>query len=309
MDNKHNPLVSIEHFRMDFGKTTVIQDLSFQVEAGEIFGFLGSNGSGKTTTIRALLGLYEPTAGTLLINGEPFDPRTSGKKLGYLPEERGLYKKEPVIDVMCYFGQLKGMTKSAAKKWSMEYLTRVELIDKAKTRLDKLSGGQQQKVQLGVTIMNDPELLILDEPTKGFDPVNRHLLMDIIDEQNKKGAGVIMITHQMEEVERLCNRAILLKNGKAKAYGTIDNIKDNFGGKRIILRYSGTIPTRPRLFDIKKQEATYAELIPKDDVSPQRILRELVNTDGLEIITYDIQRPSLDEIFVSIYGAEEVRHA
>jgi ABC-2 type transport system ATP-binding protein len=294
---------------MDFGKTTVIKDLSFSVESGEIFGFLGSNGSGKTTTIRALLGLYEPTAGTLLINGNPFNPRTTGKKLGYLPEERGLYKKEPVIDIMCYFGQLKGMDRTTAKKWSLNYLERVELADKAKTRLNKLSGGQQQKIQLGVTIMNNPELLILDEPTKGFDPVNRNLLMDIIDEQNKQGAGVIMITHQMEEVERLCNRAILLKDGTAKAYGTIDDIKDNFGGKRIILRYSGTIPTRPRLFDIKKHELTYAELIPKNDVSPQRILRELVNTEELEITTYDVQKPSLDEIFISIYGSEEVTYA
>lgn len=306
---KHTPLVSIEHFRMDFDKTTVIKDLSFSVEAGEIFGFLGSNGSGKTTTIRALLGLYEPTAGTLLINGEPFDPQTAGRKLGYLPEERGLYKKEPVIDVMCYFGQLKGMTKSDAKKWSLDYLKRVELLDKAKLRLDKLSGGQQQKIQLGVTIMNDPELLILDEPTKGFDPVNRHLLMDIIDEQNKRGAGIIMITHQMEEVERLCKRAILLKDGKAEAYGTIDSIKDKFGGKRIILRYSGTLPLRPRLYDIKQQEPSYAELIPKDNVTSQRILRELTSIDGLDITTYDIQKPSLDEIFVSIYGTEEVTHA
>lgn len=304
-----NSLVSIDHFRMDFGKTTVIKDLSFNVEAGEIFGFLGSNGSGKTTTIRALLGLYEPTAGTLLINGKPFNPQTNGKKLGYLPEERGLYKKESVIDIMCYFGQLKGMTKSDAKKWSLKYLERVELLDKAKTRLDKMSGGQQQKVQLGVTVMNDPELLILDEPTKGFDPVNRNLLMEIIDEQNKRGAGVIMITHQMEEVERLCNRAILLKDGKAEAYGTIDEIKDNFGGKRIILRYNGTIPARPSLFDIKKQELSYAELIPKEGVTPQRILRELVSATELEIITFDIQRPSLDEIFVSIYGTEEVSRA
>lgn len=309
MVNKHTPLVDISHFKMDFGKTTVIKDLSFSVEAGEIFGFLGSNGSGKTTTIRALLGLYEPTAGSLLINGKPFDPLTTGRKLGYLPEERGLYKKEPVIDIMCYFGQLKGMSKSEAKKWSLDYLQRVELADKSKIRIDKLSGGQQQKIQLGVTIMNNPELLILDEPTKGFDPVNRHLLMSIIAEQNKKGAGVIMITHQMEEVEKLCSRAILLKDGKAEAYGSIDNIKDNFGGKRIILRYNGILPIRTRLYSIKNQASSYAELIPNDNVDPQRILRELVATDGLNIITYDIQRPSLDEIFVSIYGAEEAYHA
>lgn len=307
------PLVTIDNFRMDFGRKTVIEDLSFDVHRGEVFGFLGSNGSGKTTTIRALLGLYEPTAGTLLIDGSVFSPKTSAHKLGYLPEERGLYKKEPVIDVMSYFGQLKGLKARDARKWSLDYLERVKLADKAKTRIDKLSGGQQQKVQLGVTIMNDPELLILDEPTKGFDPVNRHLLMDIIDEQNKKGASVMMVTHQMEEVERLCERAVLLKDGKARAYGTIDQIKDDFGGQRIILRFSGHVPTRPRLYSIAKQETSYAELTPIEGVDPQRILRELVAGKDLSIHTFDLQRPSLDEIFVTIYGdegeGEEVTHA
>lgn len=295
-------LVTIDHFRMDFGSKTVIEDLSFTVNRGEIFGFLGSNGSGKTTTIRALLGLYEPTGGTLLIDGEVFEPKTSAHKLGYLPEERGLYKKESVIDVMTYFGELKGLKRSDARKWSLDYLERVSLADKAKTKLDKLSGGQQQKVQLGVTIMNDPMLLILDEPTKGFDPVNRRLLMDIIAEQNKKGASVMMVTHQMEEVERLCQRAIMLKGGKARAYGTIDSIKEEFGGQRIILRFSGQLPSRPRLYSAAKQETSYAELTPHDGVSPQRILRELAGIKDLTIHTFDVQRPSLDEIFVSIYG-------
>lgn len=131
---------------------------------------------------------------------------------------------------MTYFGQLKGMSHQDARDWSMKYLERVELTDKAGTRLDKLSGGQQQKIQLGITIMNDPELLILDEPTKGFDPVNRRLLMNIIEEHQRAGATVIFVTHQMEEVERLCDRIILLKDGKAAAYGTVKDVKKKFGG-------------------------------------------------------------------------------
>lgn len=226
------PIISIAHFKMRFGKTEVIKDLSFEVKRGETFGFLGSNGSGKTTTIRALLGIYQPTAGELLINGKPYSV-SSGIKLGYLPEERGLYKKESVIDIMTYFGQLKGMSRLDARQKSLDFLKCVDLLDKAKTRLDKLSGGQQQKVQLGITVIDNPELLILDEPTKGFDPVNRRLLMEIIEEHQAKGATVIMITHQMEEVERLCDRILLLKDGAARAYGTVANVRKQFGGKSL----------------------------------------------------------------------------
>lgn len=221
-------IIDIRHFQMKFGDVAVIKDLSFTVKRGETFGFLGSNGSGKTTTIRALLGMYIPTAGELLINGKPFDV-TNNNKLGYLPEERGLYKKEAVIDTMVYFGQLKGLPRTEARKRSLEYLARVGLADKAKTRLDKLSGGQQQKVQLGITIIDNPDLLILDEPTKGFDPINRKLLMDIIKDHQKRGATVMMVTHQMEEVEQLCDRIILLKDGTARAYGTVAAVRKQFG--------------------------------------------------------------------------------
>ena len=222
-------IVEIRHFKMKFGNKTVIKDLSFDVFQGEVFGFLGSNGSGKTTTLRALLGLYEPTAGELLIDGKPYVV-DSQINLGYLPEERGLYKKEKVLDVMIYFGQLKGLSRDEAKEFSLNFLKRVNLTDKAGMRLDKLSGGQQQKIQLGVTIMGDPELLIMDEPTKGFDPVNRRLLMNIIEERRKAGATIIYVTHQMEEVEQLCDRLILLKDGQAAAYGTLAEVKKQFGG-------------------------------------------------------------------------------
>lgn len=226
---KDRPVIEIKDFKMSFGEKEVVSGLSFEVFQGEVFGFLGSNGSGKTTTLRALLGLYEPAGGQLLVKGEPYRVG-GGVKLGYLPEERGLYKKEKVIDVMVYFGRLKGMSGREAKEFSLGFLERVELVDKANVRLDKLSGGQQQKVQLGVTVMNEPELLILDEPTKGFDPVNRRLLMNIVEERKKAGATIVYVTHQMEEVERLCDRAILLKDGKARAYGTIKQIKQEFGG-------------------------------------------------------------------------------
>ncbi|MGY2743508.1 ABC transporter ATP-binding protein [Pseudarthrobacter sp. O4] len=291
--------VHISGFRMDFGDTTVIRDLSFDVHAGETFGFLGSNGSGKTTTIRALLGIYEPTAGILHINGREFKPE-HGDRLGYLPEERGLYKKEKVIDIMTYFGRLKGMEKRAARGWSLEYLERVALADKAGSLLDKLSSGQQQKVQLGVTIMNRPELLILDEPTKGFDPVNRRLLIDVIAEQKQSGATVVMVTHQMEEVERLCDRVILLKNGTAEAYGTIDEVQNKYGGRIIRIKYGGTIPRSPH-YDVMLEETNYAELSITDATDEAAILKDLIEV-GVTVRSFTTTKVSLEDIFIRVYG-------
>jgi ABC-2 type transport system ATP-binding protein len=293
------PLVHIKDFRMDFGDTTVIKDLSFDVRAGETFGFLGSNGSGKTTTLRALLGIYQPTAGTLHIGGKPFAPQ-DGARLGYLPEERGLYKKESVLDVMVYFGRLKGLDKHHARTWSQKYLERVGLADKAAMRLDKLSGGQQQKIQLGVTIMNDPELLILDEPTKGFDPVNRRLLMDIIEEQKTAGATVIMVTHQMEEVERLCDRVILLKDGTSRAYGTVAEVQEQFGGTRYRLTYDGTLPPS-NLYDIISYTGSDAELAPRPGGNETAVLRELLD-HGVAVKAFTTARTSLEEVFIKVYG-------
>ena len=216
---------------MAFDNKVVIRDLSFEVKKGEVFGLLGANGSGKTTTIRALLGFYRPTAGEVLVDGKVFNPEDSSITIGYLPEERGLYRKETVIDTMVYFGELKGIKNPL--EWSKKYLKRVGLEDKINEKVEKLSGGQQQKIQLGITIMGEPKLLILDEPTKGFDPMNRRLLMEIIEEYHKKGAAIIMITHYMDEVEKLCDRALLLKDGVARAYGSISEIRKEFKGKTL----------------------------------------------------------------------------
>lgn len=291
---------------MKFGEKTVIDGLSFDVPRGETFGFLGSNGSGKTTTIRALLGIYRPTAGILTIDGKVFSDSLS-TRLGYLPEERGLYKKESVVDVMTYFGRLKGLSKADAQSFSRDYLDRVDLADKAATRVDKLSGGQQQKIQLGVTIMNNPELLILDEPTKGFDPVNRRLLMDIIDERKVAGATVMMVTHQMEEVERLCDRIILLKDGQSAAYGTIDEVQNQFGGRTIRLKYSGVIPDS-QLYQVSLRERNYAELSVNDDVDEAQVLRELVEA-GVLVRGFIAAKRSLDDIFLQVYGEKPLEPA
>ena len=298
------PVVHVDGFTMVFAKRTVIEGLSFDVLRGETFGFLGSNGSGKTTTIRALLGIYRATAGTLHIKGLPFSP-DNGVRLGYLPEERGLYKKEPVLDVMVYFARLKGLAHDSARRWSLDFLERVDLAHHAATRLDRLSSGQQQKVQLGVTIMNQPELLILDEPTKGFDPVNRRLLMDIIDDEKRRGTTVMMVTHQMDEVERLCDRIIFLKDGCAEAYGTVTEVQDRYGAMTIRVRYAGDIPDSPR-YRVTLRERNYAELTPTGHTAPSDVLASLIGA-GVAVSEFTTNRRSLDEIFVMVYGDEVAR--
>jgi len=302
MSDRPTPVIEVRDFRMAFGAQVVIDDLSFEVRPGETFGLLGSNGSGKTTTIRALLGIYEPTAGSLLVEGRRFDP-AQGSRLGYLPEERGLYRKESVLDVMVYFGRLKGLTREQADAWSRGFLERVGLEHHAGVRLDKLSGGQQQKVQLGVTIMNSPSILILDEPTKGFDPVNRRLLMDLVDEQRAQGSTVVMVTHQMDEVERLCDRILLLKDGCAEAYGTVAEVQDAFGGRRVRISFSGTLPPSAN-YRVAVSERNYAELELPDGVESNAVIRELLDA-GVQLRDFSTARVSLEEIFLKVYGDEE----
>ena len=226
------PIVSVKNFSLKIGNKQIVQQLDFEVFPGEVFAFLGSNGSGKTSTIRSLLGIYQASSGELLVNGKKLTPENSAI-VGYLPEERGLYTRAKVLDVMMYFGELKGMDREDARKEALAFLDTVYLSDKANVKIKKLSGDQQQKVQLGVAIMGNPKLLILDEPTKGLDPVNRNLLLDIVDHLQQKGVAVIYITHLMEEVERLADRLLILKDGKARAYGSVDTVKKQFKSKSI----------------------------------------------------------------------------
>jgi ABC-2 type transport system ATP-binding protein len=225
-------IVSVKDFSLTLGDKEIIHNLNFDVKPGEIFAFLGSNGSGKTSTIRSLLGLYEATKGELLINGRRYTAHDAAT-VGYLPEERGLYTRVSAIDNLIYFGEMKGMDRTEARRVGMEFLKEVGLEEKAMLKLKKLSGGQQQKVQLGVAVMGNPSLLILDEPTKGLDPVNRKLLLDIVEHHKQQGAAIIYITHLMEEVERLADRLFIIKDGNAKAYGTVAQVKKEFKAKSI----------------------------------------------------------------------------
>ena len=293
-------VVSVESFAMSFGHKEIVRNLSFTVNQGEVFGLLGANGAGKTTTIRTLLGLYEPTSGSLHINGKRYSTSMSSS-IGYLPEERGLYRSEAVLNTMIYFAVLHGLSTIEAQKRAKAYLKRVGLADKANERLVKLSGGQQQKIQLGVTILHEPSLMILDEPTEALDPVNRALLMDIIDEQRSKGATVMLVTHRMDEVEQLCDRILMLKDGSAALYGTIDEVKNSFGTQVIALKYSGKLPDNDQLYKVTKRLPHYAEIVWQKDITTDEVLHYLASNKDLHITSFEVRQPSLNEIFLELY--------
>jgi ABC-2 type transport system ATP-binding protein len=307
MNATKSPVVDVQSFSMKFGSKQVIKDLSFTVNKGEVFGFLGANGAGKTTTIRALLGLYEPTSGSLSINGSRYNPNMSAT-VGYLPEERGLYRNEPVINTMVYFAVLHGLSENEARKRALSYLKRVGLLDKANERLVKLSGGQQQKIQLGVTILHEPSLMILDEPTEALDPVNRSLLMDIISERQTQGATVMLVTHRMDEVEQLCDRILLLKDGSAALYGKIDDVKEQFGSQVIALNYNGKLPVNDKLYKITKKLPHSAQLAWTKNATTDEVLHFLADQPDLHLTTYEVRRPSLNDIFLELYKNQEDDH-
>lgn len=291
-------VISVQNFSKSFGRKKIINDLSFDVLPKDVFAFLGANGSGKTTTIRTLLGIYTEDKGSLLINNVRYTSNQSST-LGYLPEERGLYLSSRVLETMIYFGRLKGMTLTAAKKKAIDYLERVELLDKKDAQIKKLSSGQQQKIQLGITIINSPDLLILDEPTKGLDPVNRELLLEILKELNKKGSTIMFSTHQMEEAEKIATKILMIKNGEAKLYGEINAVKKAFGNNVIRMEYSGEFTEKQSLFDAKV-EKNYAEICPKENVDTNEILSFLLSTKKLKIEKFEIGTPSLNQIFIQV---------
>lgn len=296
-------IIEIKNFSKSFGDTLVIDDLSFDVHAGEIFAFLGANGSGKTTTIRTLLGIFQADSGELLINGQEYGPEQA-ELLGYLPEERGLYLQANVLETMTYFGQIKGLSQLEAKERSMNYLERVELADKAKTKIQKLSSGQQQKIQLGITIINRPKLLILDEPTKGLDPVNRNLLLEILLElQNENGSTIVFSTHQMDEAEKIADRLVMIKQGRRALYGEVNEVKHSFGENTIRLGFAGKLPQNDELYTAKVENRT-ASILPKDGVKPREVLSYLVKA-GIDITNYQVTAPSLQEIFIKVSQTRE----
>jgi ABC-2 type transport system ATP-binding protein len=283
----------------------VLDGLSFAIPEGQTYGFLGANGAGKTTTIRALLGLLKPTAGELLVHGASYDPSRRGL-VGYLPEERGLFRKETVLDVMVFFGRVQGLNARDARRQALTYLDRCGLGSKATTRIDRLSGGQQQKVQLGVTILGTPRVLILDEPTKGLDPLNRRLLVDIIDERRQAGATVLLVTHDMAEVERSCDGVVLLKDGRTYAAGSLATVRGS-GEDLVRITFRGAFPDDGPC-DIVERDGYAVVVRPHTHVTFQMLMRFLCDR-GVRVEDFGRYRPSLEDVFLQLYKWEPDRNA
>lgn len=290
-------IIEIENFSKSFGGKMVVDKLSFNVQKGEFFAFLGTNGSGKTTTIRTLLGIYQADQGKLLVNGERYSEKQANL-VGYLPEERGLFMNKRVLETIVYFGQLKNMSAEKAKNWTIDYLKKVELGDKAHNAIKTLSSGQQQKIQLAISLIGDPQILILDEPTKGLDPLNRAFLFEMLLALKEKGSTIILSTHYLAEIEKFATRLLILKNGKKLACDEVAALKKQFSGNKIKLIFSGVLPRNEKLFsaEIYGQEAS---LIANEKIDTQEILKYLLEQQ-VKIISFDTNAVSLDDIFIQI---------
>jgi ABC-2 type transport system ATP-binding protein len=292
-------LIEVKNFRKKFGSKRVISDLSFEVEQGEIFAFLGANGSGKTTTLRALLGIYLADGGSLLIDGRAYGPEMSSL-IGYLPEERGLYLESTPLEIITFFGKLKQLSSDQARAWTLQYLERVGLSAHAKQKIKSLSSGQQQKIQLGVTLVNQPRILILDEPTKGLDPVNRQLLMDILAEMNtQQGTTILFSTHIMDEVEKIAHRLMMIKHGERKLYGTVADVKRSFGGNTAQIGYKGSFPANEALYSIDSLDTNFAEIRLQPNIEPNDVIAALLKSN-LQLTKFTLAEPTLQQIFIQV---------
>lgn len=274
---------------------TAVDNLSFEVYEGDIFGLLGPNGAGKTTAIRTIMDIFKPDEGTIRVLGQP--PGVVRGRIGYLPEERGLYRDLKVLDVLVYLAELKGMPRSVAKEQAMGWLERVELSEWAHRKVQDLSSGMQQKLQFVASVVHDPELLILDEPFQGLDPINVDLLKGLIRELQRDGKTVMLSAHQMSLVEALCERILLIDDGKAVLYGSLDEIKRRHSPGTVRLRTSATVDDLPGVVRIERRDDTLT--LTLEGITPQELLRTLVERD-VPVESFEVATAPLEDIFIAV---------
>ncbi|MBQ7954379.1 MAG: ATP-binding cassette domain-containing protein [Lachnospiraceae bacterium] len=302
--------LEVKNIRKSFGETEILHGINFEVESGKALGLLGRNGAGKTTTIRILMDVFRANSGEVLLDGKKFEP--SKHQIGYLPEERGLYPKRTVIDQMIYLAVLRGMKAKQAKENAKRWLKRLEVEEYESRKLETLSKGNQQKVQLAATLVCDPEIVILDEPFSGLDPVNSQILKDVVSELIANGKLVIFSSHQMSYVEEFCDNIAIINQGEVVLAGELKSIKKEYGKNRLILSAENMSLSELQ----KKMEQDYADLVLVAGKQKEFLILELTETGNrsnlmgrlsgseIQVEKFGIYEPSLNDIFVAKVGEE-----
>ncbi|HKJ69514.1 MAG TPA: ATP-binding cassette domain-containing protein [bacterium] len=290
-------MLEIHQVTKEFDQIRAVDDLSFTVETGDIYGLLGPNGAGKTTMIRMIMQIIQPDKGTIVLNNSPITIDTKDH-IGYLPEERGLYQKMKVREVVGYFAALKNMEAGQAERNAEKYLKRFDLLGRADDKIEELSKGNQQKIQLVISIIHEPGLLILDEPFAGLDPINQVLVKEVIGELQNRGTTVLLSTHQMEQVERLCERICLINKGQAVLQGNLREIKRNFGSRAVRIQSDASLEAVAADDVFVRTELENGALIGelKESVEPHEYLKRLV--EKIPVRKFEVVEPILEQIFV-----------
>jgi ABC-2 type transport system ATP-binding protein len=295
------PAVEVNHIVKSYKDKKAVDDLTFIVNQGELFGLIGPNGAGKTTTIRMLMDIIKPDSGSVTILGEKLS-EASKNRLGYLPEERGLYKKLTVMESIVYLASLKGIDRRAAEAKANELLEQTGMLPNKYKRIEELSRGMGQIIQFIITIIHDPQLIILDEPFSGLDPVNTELLKTMLFGLRDRGKAVIFSTHQMNQVEELCDRVLMINRGRSVLYGNLAEIKSKFKSHSVILDAQGEPGKVPGVAGQVNHKG-YVELVLDGTATPKSVLEHLTKT-GITINRFEIATPSLNDIFLDLVGED-----
>jgi ABC-2 type transport system ATP-binding protein len=293
--------IELENVRKSYDQFVAVDNLSFEIEQGAVFGLLGPNGAGKTSSIRMMIGITAPDSGRISLFGAPFD-RKGLNKVGYLPEERGLYKKMKVLDQLVFLAELHGMNATAARQEAIAWCQRLEISFKLENKVEELSKGMQQKIQFIAALLHNPDFIIMDEPFFGMDPVNSALLKDVMLELKKEGKTILFSTHRMDQVEKLCDSICLINHGKAVLQGDLKSVKAGYGRNNVQIQYEGNC-------DFLKQDpmvtafnnyGNYVEVRLTPGADPQQLLRSVA--ERARINRFELMEPSLEEIFIEVVG-------
>jgi ABC-2 type transport system ATP-binding protein len=297
--------LEVKNLTKTFDGIIAVDNASFEVPEGSIFGLIGRNGAGKTTTIRMMMNIYLPDNGEVILRGAQVGQEFKNK-VGYLPEERGLYKKMKVLDTLLFFAEIKGATGKEVNKKALNFLERFDLLDRKSSKIEDLSKGNQQKVQFISTILHEPEFIILDEPFSGLDPINTNLLREIIIEEKNKGKVIILSTHLMDFAEKMCDHIAMIDHGKIILNGSLETIKQSYAQKNVSLTYIGDISflNSNTIIDQISDYGNTTGIKVKDSSQIQQLLKLLVD-NNIEVKNFSANEISLQEIFIELAGKEE----